>query len=74
MEKYLTMKDLSGEVGGIFPLSKYQIYRMIAAGTFPKQIKLSDNRVVWLSLLQNARGVGKRRNLFRDTPAYEMSF
>lgn len=39
---------LIDEVRQIARLSKPRIYHLIAAGRFPEQVHLSDNRVAWI--------------------------
>ncbi len=41
--RFLRMPDVKRRIG----LSKTTIYDMVAAGNFPKQIKLSSNCVGW---------------------------
>ncbi len=37
------------EVAAQTRLSKAQIYKLMRAGRFPRQIRISDNRVAWLA-------------------------
>lgn len=49
LPKDLTLLGMQ-EVEGKVKLSRAQIYRKIAAGTFPRQVHLSDRRVVFLEV------------------------
>ena len=44
MQQVLRIKQVEGLTG----LSRYTIYRYMAEGTFPKQIKLGQRAVGWL--------------------------
>ena len=46
MQKLYGIRDLIGGSAPILPVSKATLYRMIAAGDFPKQRKLG-HRSVW---------------------------
>jgi predicted DNA-binding transcriptional regulator AlpA len=46
MQKLYGIRELIGGSWAIVPISKATLYRMIAAGTFPKQRKLG-HRSVW---------------------------
>ncbi len=45
LDKLLTLK----EVEGITSFRKPTIYRLIKLGEFPAQVRISRNRVAWLS-------------------------
>jgi len=63
MQKLYGIRDLIGGPAPILPVSKATLYRMIAAGTFPKQRKLG-HRSVWaegeISLWQEQWLVGEK--------------
>lgn len=44
MYQFLTCKQVVGKTG----LSRSKIYELMAAGVFPKQISVSERRVVWV--------------------------
>jgi prophage regulatory protein len=43
-DRLLSWKQLKD----IIPVSRTQVYRLMAAGKFPKAIQVSENRVAWL--------------------------
>ena len=42
-ERFLRPRETEAKVG----LSRATIYRLVAAGTFPKPVRVSDSRIAW---------------------------